>query len=260
MGNMGGGHQHPEGSWLCIKCNNTNWPLRTACNRCQEPRESGESRQQQQQQQQYFTPPQLYGAMAAGPQAFAGLPMAHRGAMAAAAPTSMRGSSKGGFQHPEGSWVCASCENINWPLREACNRCKEAKPASAKLAPTTAAAPAQVQQQVQYLPAQMSGGGQMYAQQGGYGGYAAVAAPQRMAAPAYGGGQQQAAYGGRQQQAMYPTMQQQIAYNGMQQQQQQQQQQRADGNPEGSWDCECGNVNWPRRTAFNRCQKEKPAQ
>jgi hypothetical protein len=38
----------------------------------------------------------------------------------------------GSFQHPEGSWTCPACNNINWPGRVTCNKkeCGKAKPAS----------------------------------------------------------------------------------------------------------------------------------
>jgi hypothetical protein len=29
---------------------------------------------------------------------------------------------------PEGSWVCPSCANVNWPKRTSCNKCKIEKP------------------------------------------------------------------------------------------------------------------------------------
>jgi len=29
-----------------------------------------------------------------------------------------------GIQHPEGSWACAQCNNVNWPKRTECNKCR----------------------------------------------------------------------------------------------------------------------------------------
>lgn len=29
-----------------------------------------------------------------------------------------------GIQHPEGSWACTQCNNINWPKRTECNKCR----------------------------------------------------------------------------------------------------------------------------------------
>lgn len=43
-----------------------------------------------------------------------------------------------GQQHPEGSWSCSNCSNINWPKRSACNKCHIPRPG---LTPSMSQAP-----------------------------------------------------------------------------------------------------------------------
>ena len=33
-----------------------------------------------------------------------------------------------GGDHPDGSWACSGCSNVNWPKRTSCNRCNMPKP------------------------------------------------------------------------------------------------------------------------------------
>merc|ERR1719375_2376005 len=85
----------PEGSWTCGTCGNVNWPLRTTCNNkaCGLPRDMASYSE---------VSPQEGGGTDGG-------------------------SSEG---HPEGSWTCLVCNNVNWPLRTVCNRknCGEPRP------------------------------------------------------------------------------------------------------------------------------------
>lgn len=81
-----GGQGAPAGSWVCTACNNLNFANRTVCNarNCGLPR-----------------------AAVDGGSPFVCAP-------AAPAAKAQRGA-------PEGSWVCASCGNVNWPDRSSCN-------------------------------------------------------------------------------------------------------------------------------------------
>lgn len=80
----------PAGSWACSGCGNINWPLRSSCNnkQCQMPRSQAD---------------QPMPAITVG-----------------------GGGGKGGGGKgetpPDGSWVCAGCKNVNWPLRSTCNK------------------------------------------------------------------------------------------------------------------------------------------
>merc|ERR1712146_148590 len=80
---QGGKGAGKAGSWTCSSCGNLNWPLRTICNKCGLPKE-----------------------------------------VASITPAAMDATgiaSGGGGSHPEGSWTCASCNNVNWPKRTTCN-------------------------------------------------------------------------------------------------------------------------------------------
>jgi len=79
---------NPPGSWECIGCQNVNWPQRVSCNKCQIPREQGDSGRD------------------------AGTPVMQQGHNS---------------EHPVGSWKCAACENINWPKRTSCKKCDVAR-------------------------------------------------------------------------------------------------------------------------------------
>uniref|UniRef100_A0A7S2RDG9 RanBP2-type domain-containing protein n=1 Tax=Rhizochromulina marina TaxID=1034831 RepID=A0A7S2RDG9_9STRA len=119
--------QPPAGNWTCSVCLNVNWPTRTHCNRktCGLPRS------------------QVDSAITGG----AGLTNGAGGSTWGADPGSTGASwpaqprpggapgagSRGGKEHPPGSWVCTSCSNINWPMRSSCNRCHASKDPSAIL-------------------------------------------------------------------------------------------------------------------------------
>lgn len=85
------------GNWACPLCSNVNYPHRDVCNRCQGPK-----------------PPEV----GVGPsQQF----------------NAKRASGAGGSRDPlvpgvNGAWQCASCQNVNYAQREACNRCRRPKP------------------------------------------------------------------------------------------------------------------------------------
>lgn len=83
-----------EGSWVCLACGNVNFPGRTSCNArsCGRPRSEVDG-----------------GAPTASGRADR--------------------SSKSGISMP-GSWVCAACDNINWPQRESCGMKKCGRPRS----------------------------------------------------------------------------------------------------------------------------------
>ena len=55
--------------------------------------------------------------------------------------------------HPEGSWKCPYCANINWPQRTVCNKqeCRQPRPSDAEMA--------QIEQQQQMQVSGVSGAG-----------------------------------------------------------------------------------------------------
>jgi len=80
-----------DGNWACPQCQNVNFPGRTACNRCQAPKPAPT-----------FTPQ----------------------------PTYAKGVGKGGpVAGVDGNWECPLCRNVNYRMREVCNKCQAAKPA-----------------------------------------------------------------------------------------------------------------------------------
>lgn len=86
---------HPPGSWVCPQCQNINWPKRTVCNK----QGCGAAR-----------PAETYGGYNPGQQ---------------------QHQQQQQQQHPEGSWVCPGCNNVNWPQRTVCNKkgCQLPRPA-----------------------------------------------------------------------------------------------------------------------------------
>lgn len=90
------------GSWTCSACNNVNYPGRTHCNsrKCGKPRTA----------QDTSVPVTGMGM---------GMPML-------AAPMVRQTQAA-----PEGSWMCTSCQNINWPTRTQCNARNCGQPRSA---------------------------------------------------------------------------------------------------------------------------------
>jgi hypothetical protein len=68
-----------------LMCNNVNWPNKTECNAkgCQRPRS------------------EVDGGAPEG-----------------------AGQGGGGVQRepPDGAWTCPTCQNVNWPTRQSCNR------------------------------------------------------------------------------------------------------------------------------------------
>jgi len=107
LGNPGGPPApgaHPPGSWECQMCHNVNWPKRTQCNKpgCGALKP---------------------GLDSAGPMN----PGMHPGMMQGMNPGMNQG---GGQVHPEGSWPCPRCNNINWPQRTECNKpdCRTPRP------------------------------------------------------------------------------------------------------------------------------------
>lgn len=96
----------PSGSWSCMACGNVNFPTRQFCNgkngTCGVPRWQAEAG----------------GARGKG------------GGGSPSPGPSFGGGGKGNYadfasmsspMSPEGSWVCPSCQNVNWPTRMTCN-------------------------------------------------------------------------------------------------------------------------------------------
>lgn len=102
----GGGGNAPEGSWACLICKNVNFPNRTECNGkgCGQPRSSVDG----------GAPVPDVGGPAV---AF----RANMGAYNSVAP---------GNGAPAGSWSCPSCNNVNYPNRDSCNKrnCGQPRP------------------------------------------------------------------------------------------------------------------------------------
>lgn len=100
-----GGKAVPAGSWMCSKCNNVNFPTRDVCNarNCGTPRTECDA-----------GPAPASGMQMQMPLAQASMMQQ----MASPAAKMMNGASK---PPPEGSWMCISCSNVNYPTRDTCN-------------------------------------------------------------------------------------------------------------------------------------------
>lgn len=120
-----------EGNWQCEYCQNVNYPVRNACNRCQAPKP-----QAPQQRAQYQHPSAQKGAgpMRVAPPQRVPVPVPlpsqyHYPPSQPPAP----GGGKGGKGGPpvagvDGNWACPACQNVNFGVRDACNRCQTPKP------------------------------------------------------------------------------------------------------------------------------------
>merc|ERR1719162_292391 len=93
------------GAWSCSSCGNLNYAGRTTCNSrgCGKPAPRQQQQQQQRQQQQSWgmSP---YGHSPGAPNLYS--PVEGKG---------------GRPSPPEGSWICSTCNNVNWPTRDTCN-------------------------------------------------------------------------------------------------------------------------------------------
>jgi len=89
-----------DGNWGCPSCSNVNFAVRGVCNRCQTPKPAAPQYHQSQGGTQYHQPQQKGGK--GGPQAGV-----------------------------DGAWACPGCQNINFAVRQACNRCQAPKPEDA---------------------------------------------------------------------------------------------------------------------------------
>jgi len=96
-----------DGNWACALCNNVNYAMRDACNRCQAPKDMAEQ------------------GMQASP------PM-HWPSQVHVEPAQGTGKPVPGV---DGNWICVLCQNINLGFRQACNRCQEPRPASRGVEP-----------------------------------------------------------------------------------------------------------------------------
>lgn len=92
-----------DGNWGCPYCNNVNYASREACNRCQAPRPAVEEDVNWQQMQVAVVAQQPPSRMSSGGRG--GPPVAG----------------------VDGNWVCSMCDNVNYAMREACNRCRTPK-------------------------------------------------------------------------------------------------------------------------------------
>lgn len=144
---------NPPGSWICKKCANVNWPLRTSCKKCDISRDEGDPAYLQmcaatgenpagswlcsgcqnvnwpkrtsckkcslpREQVDAGDPPPTSKPLRARSNVpfpnFAPRPQVNQ----------FQGrNSKSLSAHPTGSWSCSSCENVNWPQRTTCKKC-----------------------------------------------------------------------------------------------------------------------------------------
>mmetsp|Transcript_104533 Transcript_104533/g.181524 ORF Transcript_104533/g.181524 Transcript_104533/m.181524 type:complete len:252 (+) Transcript_104533:106-861(+) len=94
-----GGLQPP--AWTCPACGNQNFPGRTKCN----SKKCGHL--------PYPGSPAMTGMF--------GMQAATAGYVMQMMAKPSKGAAKG-KPAPEGSWICVSCKNVNWPQRDTCNR------------------------------------------------------------------------------------------------------------------------------------------
>jgi len=261
--------EHPEGSWECMECNNINWPRRTSCNRCEASRETAEK-----PRSASTVPPQRreFGNFPPhGSQSMQGYSVSQGHPMSAPVRTDGNRLS----EHPEGSWECIECKNINWPRRTSCNRC-EASRETAENPKSVLTAP----------PQRRGSGGDFFQPDNmpmqGYSvsqGNPAMSAPAMVppqliepmaprqlvqqlygAEPGYGGGYVGGNGMNNVPSLQYPNMLMQgnmvspssasASANNVSN--------RLSEHPEGSWECvKCANINWPRRTSCNRCEASR---
>jgi len=89
-----------DGNWECITCRNVNFAMREVCNICQRPKP-----------REVAPPPQLHVVPCSAQQAGPG-----------------RSASRAPVAGVDGNWACPSCRNVNFGVREVCNRCQAPKP------------------------------------------------------------------------------------------------------------------------------------
>lgn len=99
FGGRGGPVAGVDGNWACPSCRNVNYAMREVCNRCQAPKPPEAEMQQPAEQR-------TLASMVTG-----------RGISGRAAPVA----------GVDGNWACAVCHNVNFAVREACNRCQTPK-------------------------------------------------------------------------------------------------------------------------------------
>lgn len=110
----------PEGSWLCVNCNNVNYANRMVCNtrKCGMSHPGLRQAAAFAQAQEFQQPHQFQARLPPRPPRPAAPPPP-----AAVVAQSPRGG-------PEGSWTCLQCGNVNYPTREVCNtrKCRAPRP------------------------------------------------------------------------------------------------------------------------------------
>lgn len=193
----------PPGSWVCPLCQNINWPKRTSCNRCKASK----------------------GAV------MGNMPMMPIGAPRVSVPEPFSPQHK---QHPDGSWVCPTCGNVNWPKRMVCNRkgCETARPPEPPQPAMTGIGDINLRTQMQalhMLAMQDPANANVYRAQ-----LEQLQLASQITAGMISGATMAASAGAR---------------GGRSQ------------HPEGSWECpNCKNINWPKRTVCNRagCSTARP--
>lgn len=151
-----------EGNWACPSCQNVNFPQRDACNRCQTPKPDGEFDELEQQfaaEVAQLAAPRGGGARGGGGAPVAGVegnwacpscsnvnfavrtacnrcqtPRAHaapagHGGRGAVVMVDASGRTQTGkpIAGVSGNWECTNCKNVNFPVRETCNRCQAPK-------------------------------------------------------------------------------------------------------------------------------------
>jgi len=132
-----------DGCWSCVKCNNVNFPKRTECNKCKEPRTAEQETAAVtfletslgKQRGNGFVPPTVASMQGGIP----GMGMMGFG-MGMGMGMGERPAKRLPTKDADGNWTCKACGNINWAVRTTCNRCPEPKPADAAAVAATEAA------------------------------------------------------------------------------------------------------------------------
>lgn len=249
--------------WKCSVCSNVNFYYRVFCNSCQLPKsEIGEEVQCQVASDQHY----LYDQGVPVPAELTGVPtepIEH----AAAQLYNQQGYIKPKpdqsytvlhdlVSNKTDNWSCHNCDNLNFPLRTHCNKCRMAKDEA--IAPETRAGRANVGDS-QWSCLECSNQNYHFRLEcnkckgprparpisANNGFYGDVSGGNVTVGADYGYGYSDPNYGGG-----FPVQ----AYNPQPTQSSQQQSQ----DPENDWICnQCFNVNWPKRSKCNKCGLDK---
>lgn len=240
--------------WKCTVCENVNFYYRVFCNKCQLPKSEigeevagGRGGDARSNSFPSFSDNTSSSGAVALPEELSGVPTEPIEAAAAAMykeQVRAVGSSNVNYtiQHEivndrNNNWTCFNCDNLNYPLRTQCNKCRMSK--AEAVAPETRAG------------RMATGDGHWQCSACGNGNYhfrlecnkcKAERPPRTVRSNPYA---YDSGYG-----QGYPVQQYNNSYT----------QQSHQSTPTSSWICtSCQNVNWPKRTKCNKCGLEKSA-